>query len=75
MALSVQGGGKVGLDPSQTRRPQAFEKLFHFDIVLPGTKARGIGERVYVRFVHTPESLGAKWHRAIRRVLLKRLNV
>ena len=75
MALSVQGGGRVALDPKETRRPQAFEKLFHFDIVLPGAKASGIGERVFVRFVHTPEPLAARWRRSVRRVLLRRLNV
>ena len=75
MALSVQGGGSVALDPKETRNPQAFEKLFQFDLVLPTVKAKGIGERVFVRFVHTPEPLSARWHRAIRRVLLRRLNV
>jgi putative peptide zinc metalloprotease protein len=75
VALSTQGGGRVALDPKETRRPQAFEKLFHFDIVLPGTKAAGVGERVYVRFVHTPEPLFDRWRRSIRRVLLRRLSV
>jgi putative peptide zinc metalloprotease protein len=75
IALSVQGGGSVALDPKETRNPKAFEKLFHFDILLPGVQARGIGERVFVRFVHTPEPLSSRWHRAIRRVLLRRLNV
>ncbi len=75
LALSVQGGGTVALDPKETRNPQAFEKLFQFDIVLPAAKAQGIGERVFVRFVHTPEPLSARWHRAIRRVLLRRFNV
>ncbi len=75
MALSVQGGGRVALDPKETRRPQAFEKLFHLDIVLPEAKARGIGERVFVRFVHTQEPLLARWRRAARRVLLRRLSV
>ncbi len=75
MALSVQGGGSVALDPKETRNPKAFEKLFNFDILLPGVQARGVGERVFVRFVHTPEPLSSRWRRAIRRVLLRRLNV
>ena len=75
LALSVQGGGSVAVDPKATRSPQAFENLFHFDIVLPQTIAKGVGERVFVRFVHTPEPLIARWHRAIRRVLLRRLSV
>ena len=75
LALSVQGGGAVALDPKETRNPQAFEKLFHFDIILPDSRALGVGERVFVRFVHTPESLAARCHRAARHVLLRRLNV
>ncbi len=75
LALSVQGGGAVALDPKETKTPQAFEKLFHFDIPLTGVPARGIGERVYVRFEHTPESLTARWYRDIRRLLLRRFNV
>jgi putative peptide zinc metalloprotease protein len=75
LALSLQGGGSVALDPKETRNPQAFEKLFHFDIVLAGPLARGVGERVYVRFDHNPESLSSRWHRDVRRVLLRRFNV
>jgi putative peptide zinc metalloprotease protein len=78
LALSLQGGGSVALDPKENREnrnPQAFEKLFHFDIGLSGVLARGVGERVYIRFDHIPEPLGARTYRAVRRTLLKRLNV
>jgi putative peptide zinc metalloprotease protein len=78
LALSLQGGGSVALDPKENREnrnPQAFEKLFHFDIGLSGVLAKGVGERVYLRFDHIPEPLGARAYRAIRRTLLKRLNV
>ena len=78
LALSLQGGGAVALDPKESkedRSPQAFEKLFHFDISLSGAPAAGVGERAYVRFDHIPESLGARAYRVVRRTLLKRLNV
>jgi putative peptide zinc metalloprotease protein len=78
LALSLQGGGAVALDPKEAkenRNPQAFEKLFHFDIGLSGAWAKGLGERVYVRFDHIPEPLGARAYRAVRRTLLKRFSV
>ena len=78
LALSLQGGGAVALDPKEAkenRNPQAFEKLFHFDIGLSGAWAKGLGERVYVRFDHIPEPLGARAYRSVRRTLLKRFSV
>jgi putative peptide zinc metalloprotease protein len=75
MALSLEGGGGVVLDPKQTDKPQSFEKLFHFDIALDGAKVRGIGERVYVRFEHDPEPLAFRLHRSIRRLLLHQFGV
>jgi putative peptide zinc metalloprotease protein len=77
LALSVQGGGKVALDPTKENpaRPEAFEKLFHIEVELRGARARGIGERVYIRLIHKRESLFSRTHRFFRRLLLKRLNV
>jgi putative peptide zinc metalloprotease protein len=75
MALSLEGGGGVALDPKQTDKPQSFEKLFHFDIALDRAKVRGIGERVYVRFEHDPEPLAFRLHRSVRRLLLKQFGV
>jgi len=83
LALSLEGGGSVALDPretrsheaSATRSPQAFEKLFQFDISLAGVAAKGVGERVYVRFEHDPEPVGYRWYRAVRRTMLKRFNI
>jgi putative peptide zinc metalloprotease protein len=74
-ALSLQGGGSVALDPKESSSPQAFEKLFHFDVVLSGALARGVGERVYIRFDHNPEPLSARAYRGVRRTLLRRFNV
>ena len=75
MALSPEGGGGVVLDPKETEKPQSFEKLFHFDISLDQAKARGIGERVYVRFEHDSEPLAFRFYRSIRRVMLKRFGI
>ena len=76
MTLSLQGGGKIGLDPSKPGDPKAIEKLFVLDLELPqGAQATYFGGRVYVRFEHEPEPLGHQWYREIRRVFLKKFNV
>lgn len=90
LALSVQGGGKVALDPDSREpqesnaqesnkgaspRPEAFEKLYHIEVELHGARARGLGERVYIRLVHKPESVFSRVTVFFRRLLLKRLNV
>ena len=71
MALSVEGGGKFALDPQETETPMAFEGFFQFEIILHDMPPNRIGERVYVRFVHTPEAIGYRWLRTARRVLLE----
>jgi putative peptide zinc metalloprotease protein len=76
MTLSLQGGGKIGLDPSKPGDPKAIEKLFVLDLELPhGEQATYFGGRVYVRFEHEPEPLGHQWYREIRRAFLKKFNV
>ncbi len=71
-ALSLKGGGAFALDPRETDRPRAFEKLFHFEVRLKDTTGIRIGERIYVRFEHTPESLAERVFRTFRGVFLKR---
>ncbi len=76
MTLSLQGGGKIGLDPSKPGDPKAIEKLFVLDLELPqGAQATYFGGRVYVRFEHEPEPLGHQWYRELRRAFLKKFNV
>lgn len=74
-ALSLDGGGRIALDPRHPEAPQAFAKLFQFELVLPGLTADRIGERVVVRFVHPPEPLVWRWSRQVRRLLLRRFEV
>jgi putative peptide zinc metalloprotease protein len=85
LALSIQGGGKVALDPDSKEaqepnkeapaKPEAFEKLYHIEVELHGARARGLGERVFIRLVHKRESLFSRAQVFFRRLLLKRLNV
>jgi putative peptide zinc metalloprotease protein len=76
MTLSLQGGGKIGLDPGKPGDSKAIEKLFVLDLqVPPGEQPNFLGGRIYVRFEHEPEPLAEQWYREIRRAFLKKFNV
>ncbi len=80
-ALSFEGGGEIAVNPGGRRddgagQLSAFSSWFQFDIVIPRTQdAVGLGERVYARFYHGRESLGAQVYRAVRQTFLNRFNV
>jgi putative peptide zinc metalloprotease protein len=73
-ALSVDGGGLFALDPKSRGEAKAFDSFFVFELQLEQAPAHRIGERVYVRFEHSPEPLGYRLYRTIRRVLLRELD-
>lgn len=76
LTLSLQGGGKIGLDPTKGGDGRALEKLFVLDLELPeGEQANYLGGRVYVRFEHAHEPLATQWYREVRRAFLKKFNV
>ncbi|GGK78438.1 hypothetical protein [Amphritea balenae] len=72
-ALSVDGGGQFALDPAAQDAPEAFDPVFIFDIQIEDMPVSRIGERVYVRFEHSPEPVGFRIYRQIRRTLLREL--
>lgn len=71
-ALSVEGGGEFALDPAAKEKIESFDSVFLFDLKLKEGSYR-IGERVYVRFEHSPEPIGYRIYRALRRTLLREL--
>jgi putative peptide zinc metalloprotease protein len=75
LALSLEGGGSLALDPRETNDARTFEKLFHFEIIISGSTLKTIGERVFVRFEHLPEPLMFRWYRALRMTLLGKFSV
>ena len=75
LALSLEGGGTLALDPTEREELKAFQKLFHFEILILDSILERIGERVFVRFEHDPEPLVFRWYRGIRRTLLGRFGV
>lgn len=75
LALSIEGGGELALDPKEREKLKAFEKLFHFEIIIKSPRLSAIGERVYVRFYHGSEPLFSRIYRAVRRTLLSKFSV
>jgi putative peptide zinc metalloprotease protein len=75
MALSLEGGGTLALDPREKEELKAFEKFFQFEILVSGYTLKTIGERVFVRFEHDPEPLAFRWYRGVRRTLLSNFNI
>ncbi len=72
-ALSVNGGGEFILDPAAKDGSESFVSLFTFDVSVPDLPIQRIGERVYARFRHTPEPIGFRVYRALRRLVLSKL--
>jgi putative peptide zinc metalloprotease protein len=75
LALSLEGGGALALDPTEKNKAKTYEKIFQFEVLIPDAPRKTIGERVYVRFEHSPEPLVFRWYKAARRTLLGKFNV
>ncbi len=78
LALSLSGGGEIGLDPeaAATGAALALNPMFQFELALPADyPITSLGSRVYVRFVHADEPLADQWYRTIRRTFLKQFSV
>lgn len=75
IALSVKGGGDVVLDLSSRSELQAIDNWFQFDISIPSETSPRIGEKVYVRFEHSPVSLGERVYLSVRRAFLRQFSV
>jgi putative peptide zinc metalloprotease protein len=71
LALSLQGGGAIALDPTASDNAKSYENYFQFDLRLPAGTAVRIGERVYVRFEHDPETLARRGYRTVRHLFLR----
>jgi putative peptide zinc metalloprotease protein len=75
-ALGTAGGGRIPVDPLDERGIKALQKVFQLDIALVGdTAPRHLGERVHVRFDHSPKPLAHQWYRAGRQLFLGHFGV
>ncbi|PZQ02924.1 MAG: peptidase M50 [Variovorax paradoxus] len=76
LALALEHGGTVAVDPRQSEEPRALNRVFQFDLALPETVAAArIGERAHVRFVLDDEPLGLQGWRRLRQLLLSKLTL
>jgi putative peptide zinc metalloprotease protein len=73
-ALSVDGGGRVAVDPRDPNQPRTLEGVFEFDLRVPLEAAvAAFGARMLVRFDHGLEPVGWQAWRRARQLLLGRL--
>jgi putative peptide zinc metalloprotease protein len=75
-ALATEGGGRISVDPRDTKGTKTLERMFQFDIELKQDVSVALyGQRVYVRFDHQKEPLAKQWYRGIRQLFLTHFNV
>ncbi len=75
-ALATTGGGKIAIDPKNTKELLTLQKVFLVDLGFnPKEKDIPIGTRAFVRINHGGEALSKQWYRRIRQVFLRQFNV
>ena len=75
-ALGTAGGGPFAVDPMDPQHTRTLERVFQFDLALPpDALIEAVGQRVYVRFDHSPEPIARRGYRSLRRLFLRQLGV
>ena len=75
-ALAYDGSGGIAVASQTDEQLKTLERVFHIELALPNEAViAGIGGRAYVTLHHEPESLGKRWWRSTRQLLLKQLTV
>jgi putative peptide zinc metalloprotease protein len=75
-SLGTEGGGPFAVDPDDPSGLRVAESVFQLDLrVPPEALAGAIGERVHVRFDHGAEPIAWRTLRALRRLLIRSLDV
>jgi putative peptide zinc metalloprotease protein len=75
-ALGTRGGGRFAVDPADDAGTRALEPLFQLDLELPEqVNLPEIGGRAHARFHHGSEPIALRGLRALRGLLLRRLDV
>lgn len=85
VALALQGGGQIGLDPNQSSAisnasagsgAKALNPLFQFELAFDnGAKPLFLGGRVHVKFIHPNETLARQLYRSVRQTFIKRMAI
>lgn len=75
-ALGSNGGGRIPIDPNDTKGLKTLERIFLVDLSLPTEAVPStFGGRVFVRFDHAWEPLLSQWYRRIRQLFLSQFHV
>jgi putative peptide zinc metalloprotease protein len=75
-ALGSSGGGRVPVDPRDSKGVTALGRIFQLDLTLPAeVRSAYLGARVFVRFDLGYEPAGFQMYRDLRRLLLRQFNV
>lgn len=75
-ALSQNGGGKIPVDPGDSKGLKTLERVFFVDLSLPSEAIpSSFGGRVHVRFDHIGEPLLSQLYFRLRQLFLSRLYV
>ncbi len=76
MALADNGFGGIAVKAEQ-EGVRALEEIFHLELVLDAPvlaeEHGGLGGRAYITLRHPPETLGVRWWRSSRQLLLRHL--
>ena len=75
-ALGSAGGGPFAVDPHDNQGVTALSRVFQLELALPAElRSSYLGARVFVRFYHGLEPVGFQLYRALRQLLLRKLDV
>lgn len=74
--LAANGHSGIAVASQDGEELKTTERVFHVELSLPvDSLAVGIGGRAYVSLKHQSESLGKRWWRSARQLLLKQITV
>ena len=75
-ALGTDGGGRLPMDPKDSKGLKALQRVFLVDLVVADdAHVINAGGRVHVRFSHEPLTLSEQGVRYLRQLFLTRFNV
>jgi len=75
-ALAYNGRSGIAVASQTDNELKTLERVFHLELALPSeVRTAGIGGRAYVTLQHQSESLGRRWWRSSRQLLLKHISV
>ena len=75
-SLAYNGRGGIAVASEHGNQLKTLERVFHIELTLPDkANIPGIGGKAYVTLQHQPESLGKRWWRSTRQLLLRQLTV